>query len=898
MKLTALLLIAFLATAPAYSQIAGSCPANIDFELGDFSNWQCYTGSTDTANGQNVINLIPSPPTPNRHELIAAGSFPLNDPYGNFPRVCPNGGNYSVKLGNNSTGKQAEGLSYIFTVPVGVDTFSITYYYAVVFENPGHTRIEQPRFFVTAFDAATGALINCASYDYVATGSIPGFQSSSSNPDVLYKGWTPVSLSFTGLAGRSVELEFKTADCTRGGHFGYAYVDVGSGCSSTIATAAYCVGSNAVTLNAPFGFQSYIWYNQDYSQVVGNQQIVTLTPPPAVNTIFHVDMIPYPGYGCRDTADGIVKLLPIPDTPVAQSSYSYCQGASVNPLTATAVSGNSLYWYNSASGGLPANSPPIPSTTVPGIFHYYVSQKELFGCESPRKEIIVTVLATPDANFTVNNIKQCQTGNHFIFTSSVISPNTGYEWDFGDGQTSTLAVADHVYSAYGNLNVKLRTLNPPSCYNQKTQTVIVVPSPVADFIYPAVICDQQTAVILSDNSTVPGSISTINKWYWNINGALQTVQNPVSFFAAAGPLPVKLAVQTVEGCRSDTHTVVLGVHYLPNVKFSYSKPLCENETIRFTDLSNMPAAAAGESVVKWNWKFDNGTTSSLQNPGVGFTTGTFHAKLIAESNLGCRSKEADSVFNIYAKPHIGLYITDSCVNRVLQYSAIDVSGTVAGWYWNFGTGLYQNPPVITRSYTSPGSRPFNLIGMTVNGCKDSIVRAFTIYNLNIFAGNDTVTAMNEPVQLFAVPSTTVAQYNWTPALGLNNAFIQNPVATYDHDQLYNLKAFSDKGCDASSKVLVRRYKGPELYIPNAFSPNGDGLNDVLKVFPVGIKSFISFSVYNRGGQLIFSSSDYSIGWDGTFKGARSDLGNYVVMAKAIDYRGREMFVKQNVLLLH
>src|SRR5215510_6193921 len=118
---------------------AQSCPPNIDFESGDFTNWECFIGSTMVIDTHNVIKLSPSPPMANRHQIISA-STPGGalDFYGGFPKLCPYGGNYSVKLGNDNTGAEAEGLSYTFTVPTTVDTFTFTYFYAVVFEDPSH----------------------------------------------------------------------------------------------------------------------------------------------------------------------------------------------------------------------------------------------------------------------------------------------------------------------------------------------------------------------------------------------------------------------------------------------------------------------------------------------------------------------------------------------------------------------------------------------------------------------------------------------------------------------------------------------------------------------------------------------------------------------------------------
>ena len=98
-------------------------------------------------------------------------------------------------------------------------------------------------------------------------------------------------------------------------------------------------------------------------------------------------------------------------------------------------------------------------------------------------------------------------------------------------------------------------------------------------------------------------------------------------------------------------------------------------------------------------------------------------------------------------------------------------------------------------------------------------------------------------------------------------------------------------------ILVRRYDGPEIYVPSAFTPNKDGNNDLLRAFPAGIKSFEYFSIYNRNGQLVFSTKNHYAGWDGNFKGVKLDAGNYVWAARAIDYRGKVLFRKGNVLLL-
>ena len=874
---------------------SAQCPPNIDFEAGDFSHWDCFIGYTDTIPGQNVITMTPSPPTPGRHEIISTST---SDPYGNFPTLCPYGGNYSIKLGNNSTGSEAEGISYTFQIPPLADTFSLTYYYAVVFEDPGHFPIEQPRFFVTAYDVVTGQLINCASYNYVSTASIPGFQVSPVDNTVWYKDWTPSSIDFSGFAGRTVRLEFKTADCTRGGHFGYAYVDVGTGCGGVIAAAALCGATNSVILNAPYGFQTYTWYNSNYTVVVGSQQAVTLIPPPPANTLFHVDMIPYPGYGCRDTADAMVTALPVPDTPVAVTNYEYCQGQQASQLTATATNPNELLWYTSTTS-LSSTVAPIPSTAVAGTFYYYVTQKKLFGCESPRTRITVHVSLTPITTFNINNDHQCQNTNNFLFTSGTTNTvsNSEYTWDFGDNSTSTLTNPTHVYSNYGSYTVKLKVVNPPTCFKEIIKPVYVIAKPVAQFSYPFTVCENQTSITLVDNSTVPGGFGLINNWNWNIGSSTVTSQNPPPFLAAGGPLPIKFVVRTTEGCSSDTNYFSLPVHYRPIVKFKNSEPLCNNETILFNDISTLPSIASPDYINTWSWSFDNAINTTLNSYSLNLNPGLHHVKFISETNIGCRGIALDSNFMVYEKPHIKISINDSCINRSIQYSGIS-TGTNAAikWYWDFGNGFHQGNQVTNKWFTAEGYNPLTLIGQSAEGCKDTIIRPFTIYQNHAVAGHDTIAAKGQPVQLNAGGGSTV-NYTWSPSTGLNNAHIENPIAVLDEDQLYELNSMSMYGCDARSKILIRRYKGPELFIPNAFTPNDDGLNDKLKVFPVGIKYFYSFAVYNRFGVCLFYTTDYYQGWDGTYKGVKSDPGNFVAIAKALDYRGNVMTKKTNVLLL-
>ena len=891
-----LIYLLFFSTQNGFSQNT-NCPPNLDFESGTFNNWACFTGHVDTLKGRNEITLVASPATQGRHELIDFNTAGL-DPYGDFPKACPYGGRYSVKLGNDDVDQQAEGISYTFQIPANADTFSIVYYYAVVFEDPGHGVIEQPRFFVSAYDVETGKVIDCASFDYVAKGSIPGFRQSLHDTDVLYKEWTPASIDFAGYSGRNVRLEFKTADCTRGGHFGYAYLDVGAGCGGVMALGAHCVNSDSVVLTAPYGFQTYTWHNANYTSVVGNSRLVVMRPPPSVNTVFHVDMVPYPGYGCRDTADAEVTILQLPDTPSVINAV-YCRGDYAMPLKALASAGHELLWYTTASGGAGTNRTPIPSTGTAGIFDYWVSQRSLFGgCEGARNKLTVTISITPFVSFGINDDRQCQAGNNFIFsnTSTSTLPSTTYKWDFGDNDSANQTLVNHTYSNPGNYSVKL-TVSNPGCQKTTYKYVSVIDKPVAKFSYPPVICENQTPILFQNNSYVPGGLSPITNWWWQVGSNVSTVSVPISFTTAAGPLPVKLVVSTLDGCSSDTASDMLNIYQYPNPKFSFGPGLCNNEIIRFKDLSYMPAPS-GDRVVKWNWLFDNVPFSNLQHPSAFLLAGVHHIGLQAESDKGCRSLVSDSIITIYPKPTIALNISDSCVFRNIVYTA-SATGVlpVSNWLWDFGYGLHQGNATVTKQFIQEDYHTITLIGQTLNKCKDTIIRPLTIYYNRSKAERDTLTAKDEPVQLITSKAVNMLWYKWSPTTGLNNATVQNPVATYDLDQVYVLNTLTIQGCDSYSKILVKRYKGPELYVANAFTPNGDKRNDLLHVLPVGIKAFNYFRIYNRKGQLVFETNDHHRGWDGSFKGALVDSENYVWIAMATDYKGRVLFRKGNVLVV-
>jgi gliding motility-associated-like protein len=153
-------------------------------------------------------------------------------------------------------------------------------------------------------NVSDNSIISCSSFTFIAVGSsVPGFLVSdrSDTISILYKPWSAVTVDLSGKAGKTIRLSFKTADCTFRRHFGYAYIDVNSECSSNFVGASYCRDDTVVNVTAPYGYQSYTWYDNTLTRVLGNQQEITLSPLPVSGTTIAVKVEPYDGYGCPST---------------------------------------------------------------------------------------------------------------------------------------------------------------------------------------------------------------------------------------------------------------------------------------------------------------------------------------------------------------------------------------------------------------------------------------------------------------------------------------------------------------------------------------------------------------------------------------------------------------------
>ena len=227
--------VAASAQCPTFTNLTGS---GVTCQYGDFQNPFQYTG---IASGRHTV-------------ITQQGS----DPYtGHQLPFLPPGESAVVKLGNEQVGKQAEAITYQFTV--NPDYAILLLKFAVVLEDPGHPAPAQPRFVVRVLNSGGQLVETCAEYDVTAAGDIPGFQTYTAGwYNVRWRPWTNVGIDLSDYAGQQIKLQFVTYDCDYWGHFGYAYFT--ASCISNKLSLSGCNGSQ-VTLAAPSGFESYDWDN-------------------------------------------------------------------------------------------------------------------------------------------------------------------------------------------------------------------------------------------------------------------------------------------------------------------------------------------------------------------------------------------------------------------------------------------------------------------------------------------------------------------------------------------------------------------------------------------------------------------------------------------------------------
>ncbi len=555
-----------------------------------------------------------------------------------------------------------------------------------------------------------------------------------------------------------------------------------------------------------------------------------------------------------------------------------------------------------------------PATTGEFVLAVYVTEwRNGVKINTVKKELQLYVnncsLSAASLPATILN---CSNYTESFQNLSSASNITSYLWDFGvtttTKDTSSAPVATYTYADSGTYTVKLRVSNTLGCTDSAQTKVKVYPGLKANFSAQGS-CYQSPFNFT--NLTTPGKGGSSFSYLWNFGIAGSTTDTSTAFkptylFTTAGIYTVKLTVTSnpvvypkdtttytvtvlEKGCI-DSAKVKINVLDFITVTLKRGDDLCKTDSITLSPISYAlsykwsPSIALNDSAVKY----------PLASPS---STTTYH--VIA--NLG---KCQDNAFiTIHVAPYPQVKVGND--TTICYGTTALLSGVVKSVYYNW------TPTTTLSNYYSlnPTAAPLTttkyvLTVTDTSYCKKpntDTVTVTVIQPVKVFAGNDTAIVAGQPLQLNATGPDSTYSFHWQPASYLNNAAVANPIATIPSvidSILYVVTATSPATCEGSDTIKVVVYKTlPDIFIPTGFTPNGDGLNDVIKPILVGISKLNYFTIFNRWGQQVFSTSTPDKGWDGKINGTLQDPSSYVFMAEAIDYLGKTVFKKGTFVLI-
>ncbi|MCB0396196.1 MAG: gliding motility-associated C-terminal domain-containing protein [Flavobacteriales bacterium] len=564
------------------------CGDNLGFEDGDLSNWDgchydgnnapCCPVQCDIVGLQPGINSVNgdlgecSTRNPNfnniRHTLTNGNGIDPNSD-NMIPVVAPGCGNYSVRIGNQEAGKQAECMSQTFTVVPENALF--TYMYAVVFQDPtDHTDDERPRFNINI--SASGAPVPCGgeyvvvSKDAINEGFTKALNPACGDTNVWYKPWTPVATDLTAYIGQQVTIEFCTADCGRGGHWGYAYVD--TYCSPLEIDGAHvCSWQDSITLVAPQGFTNYEWYMGTLPltpPIVSTD--ISATVPVVDGDVYTVRMENVASPGCYTYITDTIVVFggeAFGDTMVCKEFAGPIQ------LTTISNDGDATYNWTPATG-LSCTTCPNPQVNPPySDIVYTVTMTNAVGCIATDSVVITTKGCDPTVTATADSLCNGGCGEVTAVGSKGLPPYT-YTWSpdvggIGEGPHTVCPTTTTVYHV---------TITDADGYTDSTTaTFVVYPLPTVSMPPDETICANEIPTM--DLTATVNSGTAPFSYLWDDPSSGTTATITISNVPDSS-VTYHVTVTDVNGCSTSGEVTITSI-CLPEITMEpdeYCVPDC------------------------------------------------------------------------------------------------------------------------------------------------------------------------------------------------------------------------------------------------------------------------------------------------------------------------------------
>ncbi|MBL0359121.1 MAG: PKD domain-containing protein [Chitinophagaceae bacterium] len=516
------------------------------------------------------------------------------------------------------------------------------------------------------------------------------------------------------------------------------------------------------------------------------------------------------------------------------------------------------------------------------------------GCKVPINGTDTIHMVNLVAEFNFPDSKICSAEHvDFVNTSSGSENIVSNYWDFGDGfNANNIAQPSHDYQTPGTYYPLLIVRTANGCVDSFTAAtpVIVVSSPNAVLQSTGNGC---TPLAASFTATANNSAAPIVKWQWDFgNGNTSTVQNPAAQnYLTAGNYVITLVVTSNEGCEKIISKTI-EAYPLPNLQISGNTEICKGAATALT--------ATGATSYSWS------PAAGLSCTGCASTLATVAANSIyvatGTNSSGCTAK--DSVTINVALPFSMSYNSTA---KLCAGKSVSLPVTGAAIYeWSPAAGLdniHTSTPVC-----QPGNTiTYRVIGTDSKACfKDT---GFITVQVNalplVNAGEDKTIASGSSADLVPTISADVTDLRWSPTSSVfrnsGNAVTVKPFTT----TAYTVEVKNAAGCTASDTVNVTVSSATatgDVFIPNTFSPNGDGANEVFYPRAAGSVKINRLKILNREGMVVFEkmnfyTNDATSGWDGTSRGMKLPSDVYVYVVEVMDGNGKPKIIPGNISLV-
>ncbi len=639
--------------------------------------------------------------------------------------------------------------------------------------------------------------------------------------------------------------------------------------ANAVSAATSCSGATngTITVTPTSGIAPYTFSLDGGAAVAGAAPYTFINVTAGPHTVTVTD-----GAGCVTNTINVTVTAGPALTTTATKTDVLCNGGATGTITVVQPSiGTAPYQYS--LDGTTWQASNNFTGLVAGTYTVYY--REANGCQGTLSIDVAepTVLTATVAMIPV----VCNGQNNGIITITSGGGISPYEYSIDGGTTWQSSNVFNVTA--GNYTVTIRDVN--NCTTTQTINVTEPASLTAFSANSAASCDGGNDGVIT--VTANGGNSG---YQYSLDGI--TFQSSNVFNVAPGNYTV--TVKDNLGCTITFNTVVvLGSNF--TLTPQTDPTICEGTSTQLQLVSN---------ATQYVWTPSTGLSSTtIANPVANPTVTTTY---YATATLGRCSGVDTVIVNVNAAP-----IPNAGPDGFICYGQTYQLNASGGTQYSWSPNTYLNNPSVANPVSTPAKDIVYTLSILsdINGCASLTTDQMRIdvtppIKVKTFP-YDTVGYNGDQFQLLAVPSDSdVINYSWSPATGLSNPNIANPIVTAgaigDVVQ-YRVITSTIAGCKGEGYVTVRVYKGPDIYVPTGFTPNGDGKNDKFTPFPVGIKSYKYFRVFNRWGQLIFSTTKLHDGWDGKLGGREQPSGAYVWMIEGVTKDDRVITKKGTVTLI-